>query len=196
MSNFVSFRLLARLSAYLLVASCTQSALETYGCACASRTYTTEEIAGYRAGAAKNDLKALAEMEEYHMWRGGEQLDGSVEKKQEEKKERAYRVRRLALNDPAALEDEIGHLISGGTYWAETETKDRERALLKAKDYAKRLPKEMWQTDVWDPKRRDMKLLEYIDRELGYVRKFGDFYHQNRSMHEQQAEDLQKRLES
>ncbi len=196
MSNSKVFKFALRLSAYLLIAACTQSALETYGCACASRTYTVEEIAGYRAGAVKNDLKALAEMEEYHMWRGSEWADGSVSKKREEQLERSYRVRRLALNDPVALEDEIDHLISGAIYWRETDTKDRERALLKARDYAKRLPKEVWESDIWDPKRRKIEAVKYIDRELNYLRELGDAYHLNRSMHERQAEDLQKRLDS
>jgi hypothetical protein len=192
----VNLKLVLRVSAYLMIAACSQSVLETYGCACASRSYTKEEIAGYRSAAAKNDLKALAEMEEYYMWRGGELPDNSTQKKKEQKLERSYRLRRLDLNDPVALEDELDHLISGGTYWAETNTKDRERALLKAKDYATRLSNDTWTHDIWDPKRPQIKSLKYIERELSYVRKFGDFYHQNRSMHEKEAEDIQMRLEN
>lgn len=196
MLGSVTLRLSARLFAYLLIASCTQSALETYGCACASRTYTTEEIAGYRALAEKNDVKALAQMEEYHSWRGSDYAEGSAGRQREDNLERSFRVRRLALNDPIALEDEIDHLITGAIYWRETDTIDRQRALLKAKDYAKRLPMQIREIDIWDPKRREIEAVKYIDRELQYLQELGDNYHLNRSMHEKQAEDLQKRLDS
>jgi hypothetical protein len=184
-----------RLSAYLLVIACSQSTLEKYGCACASRTYTTEEIAQYKAGAARNDLKALAEMEEYHMWRGSELADGSEAKKKEEKLQRAFRVRRLTLNDPKALEDEVQHLAMG-SHWREIHPDDREKALVKAIDYAKRHPARITLTDIWDPARRDIDAVKFLNRELAYAREFGELYHANRSMAEERAEYLQKRLQN
>lgn len=100
-----------RLCALLLVAACSQSALETYGCACESRTYAQEEIEGYRAGAARNDLKALAEMQEYHMWRSEEHQPGSREYKLEAAAEEGFRQRRIALRDPEAIKDEVDRLL-------------------------------------------------------------------------------------
>lgn len=190
-----TLKLVVRLSAYLLIAACTQSALETYGCACASRSYTAEEISAYRAGAAKNDLKALAEMEEYYMWRRMEHDEGSAEYRKEAKLERSYRARRLALNDPKAIEIELDDLIWKAVR-RNSDTKVRERALVEAGRLAAKHQPTLFLTDVQDPQRKQIDAMKFIERELELVRKLGNSYYVTRERDENRAEQLLKKSNS
>jgi hypothetical protein len=173
------FRIIARASVYLLLAACTQSAFEKYGCACDSRTYTVDEIAEYRAGAAKNDLEALAQMEEYHRWRTHGVSEGSPKYQEEEAKERSYYLRRLALNDPEVLRNEAAEL-SWTASASEMSTKDREQALLKAMDFALRDSGEMVLVDEFDPERKEVNAIRYLARELRLVHRLGENYYATR----------------
>lgn len=105
-------RWVLRACAYLLIAACSQPMLETYGCACASRTYTKEEIDGYRAGAARNDPAALAQMAEYYLvWRASDHPVGSAELGREQAIGEAFRQRALAAHEPRTVNDEVEQLL-------------------------------------------------------------------------------------
>lgn len=155
-----------RLIVYLFIAGCSQSAFETYGCACASRTYTTEEIADYRAGAARGDINALAEMQEYHIWRMDAQPVNSDKYRREEKLQRAYFERRIRLHDPKALDDEVHRLVYDAWFEQSLTNKQRREQLLEARGHALRLARPMTMPDFRDENRDDIPVLRYIDREL------------------------------
>ena len=155
-----------RFGACLLIAACSQSALETYGCACASRTYTQEEIAGYRAGAARGDHKALAEMQEYHMWRQQDQPADSAEYQHEKELERSFFERRIELNDPEALEEKIGMLLQEAWFEKSLTEEQRRSKLLKAREYAARAPQPLTMFDYRDDDRAEITVHRYIEREL------------------------------
>jgi hypothetical protein len=100
----VSFRkrLPLTLALPLFVLACSQVGYESYGCTCASRTYSTTEIEEYRRDAAKGDQKAIAEMQEYYMWR------------EDPVQQMSYLVRRF----PAISEDNARNLLSSAVYIA------------------------------------------------------------------------------
>lgn len=155
-----------RIAACLFLVGASQPALETYGCACASRTYTTEEVAGYRAGAANGDLSALAEMEEYYGWRADEHDRGTEAFRQEDRRRRYYRGLRLAHRDPDALQEEANNLMSDAAFGNLTIT-EKLAALRKAQGYVRQLPQVPMTTDRRDPRRRDINAGRYLDREIG-----------------------------
>lgn len=155
-----------RLSALLLLAACSQSVLETYGCACVSRTYTKEEIEGYRTGAARNDLKALAEMQEYHMWRSQDHHPNSEKYKRETAAEEGFRQRRIALRDPEAIDEEVNRLLYDAAF--EDMPKSAQLAnLQRAQVLSKHLVGDgLEMLDYGDDDRQLISTRDYIDREL------------------------------
>jgi hypothetical protein len=155
-----------RVAVCLLLVAASQSALETYGCACASRTYTAEEIATYRAGAAKGDLADLAQMEEYYSWRSWEHDEGSLAFRREDRRRQYFRDRRLALRDPIALHEEANNLMSDAAFNGLSRT-ERLTALRQARAYIRQLPRVPLTTDRRDPLRRDIDAIRYLDREIG-----------------------------
>lgn len=159
-------KLAIRSSLYLLIAACTQSALESYGCACESRTYSIDEIAGYRADAARGDVKALAEMQEYYMWRKGEHQLSSAEYKREERMEESFRQRRLIASDPGAIEGEVNRLVYEATFEDDLSDQQRRANLMKARGYAGRLRQPLTMRDYNDDARPTIMVLDYIEREL------------------------------
>jgi hypothetical protein len=169
-----------RLFALVAITACSEAAIESYGCACAGRSYTASELAEYRAGAQKNDLEALAQMEEYHRLRSWEHAEGSEKYKVEAKIERSYRDRRLALNDPDAIADEVYTFIAQSKR-EETPSKERIENLKQAQGFTKRRAPKIMVSDVWDPDRKSIRALDYIDRELKFALQLGDQYYATRS---------------
>lgn len=159
-----------RLSVLLLLAACSQSMLETYGCPCAERTYTKEEIAGYRGGAARGDLNAMAEMQEYHGWRAGEYDPGSPEYAQEAAMGESFRQRRIALRDPEAIRDEvIGLLIDSAS--DELPKSTQMENLQRAQVLSEFLTGDgLVMPDLKRDDRRDILTRDYISRELAALR--------------------------
>jgi len=154
-----------RVAACLLVVGCSQSLLETYGCACDSRTYTAEEIADYRSAAARDDLVGLAQMEEYHWWRSQE---GSLDFRREDRMRQHYRNRRLALRDPDALEEEVEDLIYRAAFDEDSES-EQLTLLMHAKFYNEQIPGGATSIDLKDPRRRDIAASRYLDREIAHL---------------------------
>lgn len=103
-----------RVAICVVVVACSQPLLETYGCACASRSYTQEELAEYRSLAERNDPRGLEEMEEYHSWRSGEYPTDSDEYRRETRIIRGYFKRRLATGDRDAVDEEIWNFYFRG----------------------------------------------------------------------------------
>ena len=140
--------------------------LESYGCACAHREYTVEEIEGYRKGAQRNDLKALAQMEEYYQWREWEHEEGTDAFKREKSARLRYRAKRLTLNDPEALDSEMGNLIHQAFFSDGLSKDQRIAALHKARVYALRLPEVPTVIDLADQDRKSINAIVLIDRTL------------------------------
>lgn len=170
MALFVSRRKLValRVAACLLLVGASQPALESYGCACASRTYTAEEVAAYRAGAARGDLADLAQMEEYYMWRSGEHEEGSAAFRREDRRRQYYRDQRLALRDTDALREEANNLMYDAAF-RNISPAERLAALRKARGYVRQLPRVPMTTDLRDPRRRDINAVRYLDREIALL---------------------------
>ncbi|WP_150122874.1 hypothetical protein [Porphyrobacter sp. LM 6] len=143
--------------------------METYGCACASRSYTKEEIEGYRAGAARNDLNALAEMQEYHVWRAQEHDPDSQEYKLEKAAEEGFRQRRIALRDPEAIDDEVSRLLYEEAF-DELSQSQRLINLKRAKALSVYLVGDgLRMSDYKNDDRPWIATRDYISRELGKI---------------------------
>jgi hypothetical protein len=155
----------ARLAVLLLVAACGQQVFETYGCACESRTYTKEEIAQYRADAARGDLEALAEMEEYYRWRAEDYGIGRSAQLENDRIRQKFHDERIARNDPKALEKDINDLIFEVELSLESRS-EKLTALRQARQYALRMPEIPSIIDLQDDDRKDIDAVFYIDREI------------------------------
>jgi hypothetical protein len=141
----------------LFLLACSQVGYETYGCACASRTYSTTEIAEYRRDAAEGDQKAIAEMQEYHMWR------------KEPAQEMSYFIRRF----PALSEENADDLLFSALFIAKKKAIpiERRRAMLgqfrSAMARLEKRPKILWGSKFDDYFRDDnipvMTRLEDLD---------------------------------
>ena len=154
-----------RMAVCLLVVGCSQSALETYGCACASRTYTAEELAGYRAGAARGELPALEEMEEYYHWRAAEHDRETPDYVREDRQRRHYRALRIARKDPDVLTEEADSLMMAAAF--DDLPRDRQLASLRrARDYIRQIPHPTRVIDLKDPARQYIDPVRYLDREI------------------------------
>jgi hypothetical protein len=159
-----------RLALALLVVGCTNVVGETYGCACASRVYSIEEIAKYREDAKLGDLKAIAEMREYYStWKADDARQKGDEKSaiRFDSIGKSYYARLLKARDPEAMEERMDELVYRAAFDAKT-SNDALDALKEAKIWASLLPKNLITTDLeYDvPGRRQMNAREYINREI------------------------------
>ncbi|MFT4027055.1 MAG: hypothetical protein QM676_09680 [Novosphingobium sp.] len=168
-------RIAFRSGIYLLIAACSQSALETYGCACESRSYTAEEIAGYRAGAARNDLRSLREMQEYYQWRRDDQPLGSQPYKENERLVQEYLNRRLALFDPGAMQGEFERYMLRSLDDG-LAPQERIDLLKRARDVVVRSPRKLITDDLGLPGTQSIEAVAYADREIAKVKRLGDRY--------------------
>lgn len=167
----ISAKWVVRGSVYLLLAACSQPLLETYGCACAGRSYTADEIASYRTGAARNDLASLAEMQAYHGWRKLEHSSDSEAYAAEEHLEQNYFSKRLALNDPAAIENEVGRL------WHEVVFDDVERPIEQLRRAQSLLARYSGRMALFDFRtRQDVSAADLLNNELLLARQQGTRY--------------------
>lgn len=173
-------KIVLRLSIYTLLLACSQPMVESYGCSCANRTYTLSEIKAYRTGAARNEPKALAEMQQYYEWRSWAYKDGSPEHLHEAKIARSFFERRLAINDQEALSQEVGGLLYDTAFEDMSHTL-REQKLRRARLYASKQRGDVTTIDLWDDERNMIDTLTYIDRELRYMRDYGAAYYETRN---------------
>lgn len=165
-----------RVGALLLVAACSQSALETYGCACEGRAYTKDEIARYRAAAAMGDLKGLAEMEEYYGWRASLYLEGTPDYEAQMQLVQHYRDALISRDDQRALREQVDILL-----WDAEQDKarpaDRLKLLQEARTYTVRLHSPYAVFD-WENEKRGLddehNMIDaraYIDREIAALKR-------------------------
>jgi hypothetical protein len=154
-----------------LLVACSQPLLETYGCACAGRSYSAEELASYRDGAAKGDLTALAEMQEYHMWRSDEFRDTPAYTR-ERRQMQFYLDRRVALRDPDAIEEKVNDLITASLS-SHITAKARLNLLQQARSTALLHADGFSTTDIRSKPREEIDVVRYLDREIRYTRERG-----------------------
>ena len=165
-------RWVLRAGAYLLLAACSQPMLETYGCACASRTYTKEEIDGYRAGATRDDPAALAQMEEYYsVWRASNHPQGSAAERREKAIGAVFRQKALAVHEPGIVGEEVARLLMDAS--DHHLAPEQQLSLLQQAQVQLpylRDPYLVW-PDLKDPKRREMPTKDYIAREIATLQR-------------------------
>lgn len=148
------------------VLACSQPMLESYGCACMSRTYTTQEIAEYRALAARNDIEGLWEMRTYYQWRAWEHPTGDPDYVREMAESDAYLNRLIELGDVRAIKTRLESL-----YWDLNEEgaplADRKRAYADAVsllDEHRQIA--TTHTDIHDPDRPVVSMRTALDSSL------------------------------
>ncbi len=151
--------------AVLFIVSCAQPGIETYGCACDSRTYTQVELSGYRAGALRGDLKSLKEMQEYYAWRGDEQKPGDPGYLVNMQTSRMFFERRLAELDPEA----IGQFVDEVTCYRDHKHPDQLALTEMKRAYrlVSQLKRKIIATDCDDDQRREIEASTYLRREIG-----------------------------
>lgn len=159
---------------YGLLLLATLPTIESYGCACGRRTYTSLETAWYRTGAALNRLSAIEEMETYHGWRQRSFEEGSDAYLVEVREQRRYFERQLLLDSRRAVNLEVRRLYGSALTQEGADPLgllESARSLLARSSHADSLT--MFDLRTGE---EDVNATSLIGRELGYARAQGSGY--------------------